>query len=710
MGPSIKIRGLHADRSTLTPESRRFWEVLLSERRFLLGCLLASLLAATVYNNSFRPVYRAMAIVAVKETSTGAYQPPVDKDRVVELVNRQIVELTSLEFASTIVPLLDAAETAELRRGPLRSWLDKLRAEWNSRFKMSMPLTASEAVSVFRSRFTAIWTEASWIELRFQASGPVIAARILDRVLNRVIESNVLRNQEQAARASGELNQRLSEGKDKLGKQLDELHSEGQDSAIGDIEGRRQLLQQQARGFMEALVAAETTRAGRAATLRNASQRDGAQIGARSDPQLLVANGRVAELEDRERALLASLGDRHPEVTAVREQLALARQRVAGLIESFQKSAESQYQLAIEEEGRLRSQVQRIQGELAALDAGSVDYSLTKKKTEVAKASLDSIIQRGQMAADTMLEAKVVQPALQPQEPDEPKSARNYGAALGFGLLIGIVVVFLVDQMSDTVRLPDDFLKLPALRFLGSIPTVKDLQAKDLAAALGDAREGFGDSLRVIRTNLVFLPGAATRTKVIVISSASPQEGKSTAAVSLALAMKEIAPRVLLIDADLRRPSVHIAFGLPLRPGLAELVSASDSPEMTVRATTIPGLDLISAGHPQTLSSAIVGSDAMASLIEKARHSYDWVIIDAPPALALPDASVLSTRADGVVLVCASERSRLREIDTVVTQIQAVGGKILGAVLNRVDMSRHSYYYGRAYSSYYDSEGTAAKG
>ena len=683
--------------------------MLVSERRFIAACVLAALTVATVYNYSFQPVYRAVTVVSLQEASMATYAQPADKDRAAEIVNRQVGELNSLEFASTMVPMLGEPDAADLERGRLDTWFAKVQGEWNRRFGSPARLSPTDAIEVFRSRLVGVLREGSWIEIRYSASDPEVAVRVLKQVVSQVLVLTDRRNQEQRARASGELDQRLSAGKDRLEGQLDTMQAGRAERAVGDIDARRQLLQQQIRGFTDALVAAQTTRAGRAATLRSASQKDGGALSARNDPQLLVANGRVAELEDRERALLASLGDRHPDVAAVRDQLALARARSASLLDSFQRSADSQYQLALEEEGRLRDQVQRVQAEVAALDAQSVDYSVAKRKAEWTRYSLESMLQRGQVTADTFVEAKIVQPAFRPLSPFDPQRSRNYVTALAVGLLAGILWVVFADQFVDTVRLPDDFLRLPELRLLGSVPNIRNLKPTDLASALANAKDGFGDSLRVIRTNIVFSPAASRRAKVLVITSGSPQEGKSTTAVSLAFAMKEIAARVLLIDADLRRPAAHLAFDVPLRPGLSEIVASGAPVEFIPRLTSVSGLDLITAGNPQALSSACVGSDAMATLLDQARDRYDWVIVDAPPALALPDASVLATQADGVVVVCASEKTRLREIEAVMKQVKTVGGIVLGAVLNRVDMSRHSYYYGRAYSSYYESEDLVAR-
>jgi len=139
------------------------------------------------------------------------------------------------------------------------------------------------------------------------------------------------------------------------------------------------------------------------------------------------------------------------------------------------------------------------------------------------------------------------------------------------------------------------------------------------------------------------------------------------------------------------------------------MLSAEGPVNLAVRGGAVRGLDVVPAGTPQNLSAERLGSDAMRTLIDQARSRYDWVIIDSPPALGLSDASVIATLADGIVVVCSGDKTPRQAVRHVADQLRAVHASVLGVVLNRVDLHRHSYYYGRYYSAYYGAEGDAGK-
>ena len=695
------------DPSSLTPDWQRVFERVWAERRKIAVCVVVGLLLATLYNYSFRPIYESVAVVSVRETMSGGGRKETDNEKVAEVVERETGQLRSPEFIHLVVDTLSEADRAELASGALSSWFEKVQAEWSRRVGEPRVLTPAETADALQSRLVLFWREPStWVEVRVRAYDPQAAARIANAILNQYVIGNDRRNQERAAGSTEELDRVLAAGKDRLGSRLNDLKIMAETSTTGDLDSKRRMLQQQERGFLEALVAAQTALAGRTATQLKAAQGAAGQSSSRNDPQLSAARARVTEMEERERSLLASLGERHPDVLLARDQLGSARRLVSSLRESLQQETESQYKLALREEARLQAQVQRIRSDLVALDSQSVDYSLSKRKAEMAKVSLDAIVLREQVEADTLIQVQVVQAAYPSSVPVDPQKRTNSLAGALIGLVSGLLLVYGGDQFQNAVRMPDDFRKIHGLRFLGAVPMVHPLRPEALHRILTDAKTGFGDSLRVVRTNLTYVPNAK-RPKVIVVTSASPHDGKSTIATALGVLMKETTARVLLIDADLRRPTLHEAFGVPLLPGLSQMLSAAGVPELQVRPTKISGLDLITAGKPQALSSALSGSEAMTAVLDQARARYDWVIVDAPPALALPDAAVLTTQADGAIIVCSAESTRLHEIYSVVEQIQAIGGTVIGAVLNRVDMRRHSYYYARSYSSYYGAADVA---
>ena len=266
----------------------------------------------------------------------------------------------------------------------------------------------------------------------------------------------------------------------------------------------------------------------------------------------------------------------------------------------------------------------------------------------------------------------------------------------------------MAERFDDSVQSPEDVKEGLGLPFLGIVPLVRKLPQGSLAPSLGDAKTGLADSLRVVRTNIIY-GSAAARPKVLAFTSASPGEGKSTVAAGLAILLAQNKARVLIIDADLRRPSIHLLLNVPQSPGLSGVLSAEGPVSLVVRSGPVRGLDVIAAGAPQNLSAERLGSDTMKALIDKARGRYDWVIIDSPPALGLSDASIIATLADGIILVCSGDQTPRQAVRHVADQLRAVRAPVLGVVLNRVDLHRHSYYYGRYYSAYYGTEGGPGK-
>jgi len=416
----------------------------------------------------------------------------------------------------------------------------------------------------------------------------------------------------------------------------------------------------------------------------------------------------VAELEDREAQLLATLGPRHPDVVAVQQQLEAAKQRLSLEMGSLEEGADSEYQLAVNEETRLKSNMARIQKELADVERESLGYSLERKKFEASRSSIESLFQRQANASPTILDAQVVQSARPNSVPVSPQRQRNFLFALIGGLVGGVLLAWMADRFDDSVQSPEDVKEGLGLPFLGIIPLIRRLPQGSLQPAINDMKNGLADSLRVVRTNLIY-GSAEGRPKVLAFTSASPGEGKSTVAAGLAILFAQNKARVLLIDADLRRPSVHQLLSLSQSPGLSGALAAEGPTTLVTRNGPVRGLDVLPAGTPQNLSAERLGSDAMKALIDQARSRYDWVIIDSPPALGLSDASVIATLADGIVVVCSGDKTPRQAVRHVADQLKAVRAKVLGVVLNRVDLHRHSYYYGRYYSPYYGAEGESGR-
>ena len=699
------------ERYDIVPGLRREWMLIVRRRRIIALVVVSAFVGATLYNYTLRPVYEAAAVVAVGEASASnpLARMSTEVTRLGAIVDRQRTLIRSQEFSSKVVEVLDDEARKELAYGSIGTWWERVSAEWARRFGGTDALSTFDTVAAYRSRLRVMGgseNRSSWIEIRFSAYDPKVAADVANAIMNRYLDQVTESNDRAVEQSRKFMNAQVEEREQRLGEQLSGLREMGGTGA-GDLEVRKAMLERELRAFQEALVNAQTARVGREARKREATQLRGGVAAVRSDPLIRAASTKVTELEDREATLLATLGPKHPDVLAIHQQLEAARQRLNVELGTLEEGADSEYQLAVNEETRLKTNVSRIQREIADLEKETLSYSLERRKFEVNKSSIDSLVQRQANASPVILDVQPVQVARPNPVPVSPQRTRNFGFALMGGLVAGLMIAWMSEKFDDSVQSPEDVREALGLPFLGIVPLIRKLPSS-LTVAIGDAKTGLADSLRVVRTNLIY-GSAESKPKVIACTSASPGEGKSTIAAGLAMLFAQNKSRVLLIDGDLRRPSVHHLVSMAQNPGLSGILAADGPPVLATRPGPVRGLDVLTAGTPQNLSAERLGSDAMKALMDQARARYDWIIVDCPPALGLSDAAVVATLADGIVVVCSGDKTPRQAVRHVADQLKAVRANVLGVVLNRIDLHRHSYYYGRYYSAYYGAETENAK-
>jgi capsular exopolysaccharide synthesis family protein len=702
---------LNDDRFDIIPGLRREWMILVRRRRLVALSFVTVLLGVTIYNYTLRPVYEGRAVIAVAEAMAAnpLARMSTEVTRLGTILERQRSVVRGPEFGARVVSALDAAALRELSFGPIGNWLERMASEWTRLSGGDGSTATTDAVAAFRSRLRVGGeAKSSWIEIRFSAYDPKIAADVANVVVDQYLRETVASNTREVETSRRVIGAQVDEKEQKLTEQLSGLREMGGKSGLGDIEVRKAMLEREFRAFQEALINAQTGRVGREERRREAIRMRGGIAAVRADPLVRAATAKVAELEDRESSLLATLGPRHPDVAAVRQQLEAARLRLAQELGELETGADSEYQLAVNEEARLKANMARIQRELDEVEKESLGYSLERKKFEASRSSIETLFQRQANASPAIIDAQVIQNARPSNIPVSPQRQRNFLFGLFAGLLGGVLLAWMAERFDDSVQSPEDVKEGLGLPFLGIVPLIRKLPQGALAPALGDAKTGLADSLRVVRTNIIY-GSAGAQPKVVAFTSASPGEGKSTVASGLAILFAQNKGRVLLIDADLRRPSIHHLLNVPQSPGLAGLLSSDGPVSLTPRPGPVRGLDVLPAGASMNLSAERLGSDSMKDLVRQARERYDWVIIDSPPALGLSDAAVIATLADGIIVVCSGDKTPRQAVRHVADQLRAVRAPLLGVVLNRVDLDRHSYYYGRYYSTYYGADGEPSK-
>jgi capsular exopolysaccharide synthesis family protein len=386
------------------------------------------------------------------------------------------------------------------------------------------------------------------------------------------------------------------------------------------------------------------------------------------------------------------------------------------------RAAESDYRNAVSQEASLNASLEAVKQEAMAVNRKAIEFGVLKRDVDshqqIYKDLLNRTKQTGLQSELKTTNIRVVEKAEAPRRPISPLRMRNYQLALLIGLGMGIGLVILFEHLDNTLKTPEDVKEHLGLPFLGMVPDVgvrtpngptHGPRASPLI--LKNPHSAVAESYRVLRTNLIFSSAEATG-RALVVSSANPGEGKTTTVANLASSLAVNGAKVLAVDADLRRPTMHQHFGVPKTPGLSDLIVGKCQASDAIQGTRFKGLHLLPCGYVPPNPAELLGSAAMKQVVEALRSHYDWVLIDTPPVLAMADTPVLCPLVDGVVLVIGAEVSGRPHIQRAIDQIQGVGGKMIGVVLNKVNLERNSYYYSQYYGEYYRSyyaEGSARR-
>jgi capsular exopolysaccharide synthesis family protein len=560
------------------------------------------------------------------------------------------------------------------------------------------------------------------VNVRFRAYDPDFAARALNALADVYIEQAMDLESTNTTDASRWLGARLFEQQKRLEDSEIALQRFREREKLVDAAPGRSLTDGRLQALTSALLAARTERLNRQTLFDRVSEMSVQDAEALpivvESPVVQGLKARLSQLRDDERKLGETLGERHPDLVSLRDRVVALETDLRGETAAILRSVKAAYETAIQHEARLDEEVASAKAAAFAQDRTALRSAVLLREVESRRTLLRELTTRAQQVGlESQLRftnLRIVERAEPPRIPVLPRRAFNYQLALLVGLGFGAGLAVLAGRIDDTVKTPDDIAQLLGLPFLGMVPAVGPDEEGGQASRLAVAREpqsAVAEAYRVVRTNLIFRT-PATRGRVVVFSSSGPGEGKTTTLANLAVSLAQNGARVLAIDADLRRPTLHTHFGLEPCEGLSEVLAGPRRRRsLPLRKTEVPGLKLLSSGEIPPNPAELLGSESLSRLVETARPRFDWILVDAPPILAMADAPVLSTLADGVVMVVWSEHCTRPALKRSLEQVRAVGGKLTGVVLNKVDLKRNAYYYGQYYGEYYRryyAEGQAA--
>lgn len=418
-----------------------------------------------------------------------------------------------------------------------------------------------------------------------------------------------------------------------------------------------------------------------------------------------TATAALTELENEKVQLSARYGERHPQMVRVNAELETALAAVRTEVRRAIEAVRSDFQLALDDERRVRREFEQQKLEAEDLSRKQVDYRVLERQAtsnqRVYETLLDQQKELQVVANSRANNVQLMDRAQVPAAPFTPNTRRDWLTAIAVGLIFAVGLVMTVEYLDDTIKTPDDISRRLHLPLLGLVPSVRGDRPPVLS---GDVPHDFGEAFRSLRTALVFTSGSSS-SRIIGVTSTQPLEGKTTSACNLALVLALGGARVLLVDADMRRPSVHKTLGMSNSVGLSHVLVEQARIREAIQRTHDPNLFALTAGQPPPNPSELLASDRMRSLLTSLQAGpFDWIIIDGPPVLAVTDSVVLASLVTGMVFVIGAEMTRSTHAERALEMLRTGGhANMIGVVLNRVDFARNKYYYSRYYGHHYKS-------
>jgi capsular exopolysaccharide synthesis family protein len=471
-------------------------------------------------------------------------------------------------------------------------------------------------------------------------------------------------------------------------------------------------------------------------TVRNKQHQDLSQIMTQGSIPQLKAN--LANLEAEKAKVSTIFKPDHPRLQELNEHISAARRSINAEIDNVVRGIESSFVAARAREEALEAEAKKQEQEALTLKHIGVQYAVLQEDVNVNRSLYESVLKRlseTNVSNDLSISnIQITQRADLPLFPSSPQTTRNLMLGAVVGLFLGIGMAFLLDYLDTKMSTPEHVERAVALNTLGVVPdlsglnrlqiewkrpdrsllkTLKEFSPRRTLARNTEPNELLltkhhpqsilPEAYRSIRASLLF-SRPERPPQVILFTSAAPGEGKTGTSLNLGIALAQDGHRVLLVDADMRKGCCHSRLGMTNHKGLSNVLTGRLTLEEGIQLTSIPGLSLLSSGVCPPSPPDLLGSNKMKEVLARLRESFEFIIMDTPPAIALSDAAVLSVICDGVVLVFHGRKTTAASARQLIQRLDALHAPILGVVLNCVDLQNPNYSYYSHYGSYYATD------
>jgi len=693
------------------------WGAILKHRWVIIGSVVGCLLLGVAATLLARPMYTAQTTIQIDREATKVLDVeglvPAESLSGNEFLDTQIGLLKSETLARRVVQSLNlASDPTFLEMAGLKDANNQQADSKESRTAIENVL----ARALMKRTIVKQEGLSRLVNVEFTSPDPALSARVANALAANFVTTSLERRFEASSYARTFLEERLRQVKQKLEdteKQLVAYAAQQQiinvspDAGAGPgSDGATQsLTASNLSALNSALTAAKAERIKAEQRWRQAQSTPVLSLlEVLGDPTVQRLRQDRATLSGTYQQKLKIYSPDFPEMQQLKAQIDEIDRQINAVANANLSAIRSQYEIALKQERSFAAQVEQLKGSFLDLRERNIQYTILQREVDTNRTLYEGLLQRykevgvaGGLGSNNI---SVVDRAQAPTGPSSPKPALNLAIALLLGLGLGAGITLLLELLDESIRTPDDVVNKLGLTLVGAIPELaKGVTPLD---ALADPRSPFTEAYSSARTSLQFSTNEGLPNSLLV-TSGRPSEGKSTTALALARSFAHLGLRVLLVDSDLRNPSLHRLLSLDNSFGLSNFLTGDDLASV-VQTTGDPAMAVIPSGPLPPNPAELLAGARFPLLLQEAKARFDLLVIDGPPVIGLADAPILASRAAATILIVEAGGARRSVVRIATKRLLQARARLLGALLTKFDAQSSSYGYGYGYSYAYSYE------
>jgi len=707
--------------------------VLYKRRWTVMTVFIVVVLSVTVYTFTATPIYEARVQILIEKENANvvSFKEAFEQNQITD------------DYYQTQYKILQSRALARRTINTLKLWdhpqfNPKPNGSWTLRRIVTTPLTTaigwlrqekpvdpplvdetkveSRTIDRFLNNLTVSPIRNSrLVDVKFQSPDAALSANIANTLARAYIEQNLEFKFLSSKEASDWLAAQLGEQRKQVEKSEQALQRYREQTDAVAMEDKQNIVVQKLADLNAAVTRAKTERIQKEAAYVQIRALQNDREALDTFPAIL-SNGfiqqqkaELADLQRQQAQLSERLGPNHPDMKKLGLAIETAEAKIRGEIAKVVQAMHNDYKQSVAQEQSLTNALEQQKRDALALNRKGIEYGVLARDAASNRQIFESLLQRtketgisGELKTSNI---RVVDPAETPRRPASPSVRNNLLLGLFGGVTFAVGLAFFFEYLDSRIKSPDEVKRYLGLPFLGMVPALFGKVTENPLLNNG-VSPNFAESFRNVRTNVLF-SSAAEGSRSLVITSTGPGEGKSVIAANLSIALAQSGQRVLLVDADMRKPRVHAIFGTLQQPGLSNVLVGNAKASEAVQTSAVSGLWLLPSGPHPPNPAELLGSKRFKDFMASLSQHFDWVVVDTPPVMAVTDSALVAHLSTGVLFVVGAEMTSRYAGQRALEQLERAQAKFIGAVLNRVDLKHNSYYYSqyyrREYSDYYQS-------